>query len=60
MEELLKLLNKTVLIIPLELEGRIIEISIVKTGLMYLVRYLYDMKMHEEYFYKDEVNFKST
>lgn len=40
---------------PLDLRGRVISIWMNKTGLMYEVRYFWDAKKNEVYFYADEL-----
>ena len=57
-KEFQQLIDKKVFIIPLELDGYIKEISISKNGAMYLIRYLYNMEMKENFFYLNEIRFK--
>jgi hypothetical protein len=48
-------IDQRVKILPLNLEGRIREIYIFNSGVMFYVRYLYEMRMHEATFYEDEL-----
>lgn len=54
MDDFVKLINKKVKIVPLNLEGRIKEVSITRLGIKYLVRYFYNMQIDEAYMYEDE------
>jgi len=58
--KIIELINKKVKIIPLEHEGYIKEIRIMRVGTMCLVRYLYNMDMLEHYFYTNEVEIIDT
>jgi len=58
--KVLDLINKKVKIIPLELEGYIKELRVMRTGTMCLVRYLYNMDMYEHYFYTEEIEIIGT
>ena len=55
----IKLINKKVILKPLDVEGRIQEISIVRAGTKFLIRYWYNGQMKEDYCYEDEFELKN-
>lgn len=58
--KIIELINKKVKILPLEINGNIKEIRIMRVGTMCLVRYLYNMEMHEHWFYTEEIEIIDT
>lgn len=48
-------INEKLKIEPLNCEGRVISIWIVKRGITYEMRYLFEGKVVTDYFYEDEL-----
>ena len=53
-------LNSIVIIDQLKRQGRIKEISLTKSGLMYRVRYFDMAELHNVWFYEDELSHKGA
>jgi hypothetical protein len=51
-------LGNEVVIIPLDLVGRITQIAITQTGIKYQVRYFYNSEAKEVWLYEDEMRLK--